>query len=90
MNNKALGSNTMKVREHHQAFLHENYGGRKGPHAPEVGLNACLTYDSVRGRHGCIVVMSNDAQGSYDQIAHTVLQLALLCLGIPKLALRGP
>ena len=33
------------------------------------------------------VLMSNDAKGCYDRIAHIVVHLALMCLGIPKPAL---
>ena len=49
MNNKALGSNIMRIGEH-RVFSRDNYGGRRGHRAaPEVGLNGCLTQDSVQG-----------------------------------------
>ena len=89
MNNKALGSNTMKVGEQHRAFSTENYGRRIGHRAPDVGLNLCLSYDSVRGQCGDLIVVSNDAQGCYDCIAHTVLHMAMLHLGLPKPALQS-
>ena len=78
MNNKALGSDIMRLGERHRVFSRDNYGGRRGHRAPEVGLNACLTHDSIRGRRGRLIVVSNDAKGCYDRIVHTVLQLALL------------
>ena len=89
MNKKAMGNDIMRVGECHCVFSPENYGGRRGYHAPEVGLNSCLTHDSVRGRRGWLIVVSNDAKGCYDRIAHTVLQLAVLRLGIPKPALQS-
>ena len=49
MNNKALGSDIMRLGERHRVFSQDNYGGRRGHCAPEVGLNACLTQDSVQG-----------------------------------------
>jgi hypothetical protein len=48
MNNKAMGSDAMKLGERHRAFTKDNYGGRKGHRAQEVGLNTHLTYDSIR------------------------------------------
>ena len=47
MNNKALGSRIMRIGERHQVFSKDNYGGQHGHCALEVGLNACLTQDSV-------------------------------------------
>ena len=88
-NNKALGSDIMRIGEHHQVFSKDNYGGQHGHHALEVGLNACLTQDSVQGHCGRLIVVSNDAKGCYDRIVHMVLQLALLWLGIPKPALQS-
>ena len=87
MNNKALGSDIMRIGERHCMFSKDNYGGRRGRRAPEVRLNACLTQDSVQGRRGCLIVVSNNAKGCYNCIVHTILQLALLGLGIPKPAL---
>ena len=52
-----------------------------------MGLNLCLTYDSVHGQRGHLIVISNNTRGCFDRIAQTVLHLALLCLGIPKPAL---
>lgn len=89
MNNKALGGDTMKLGERHCALTKDNYGGRKGHRAPEVGLNSYLTQDSIRGRRGRLIVISNDARGCYDRIAHTVLQIAMLRLGVPRPALQS-
>jgi hypothetical protein len=66
MNNKALGRDTMKLGERHNLLTKDNYGGRKGHRAVEVALNTQLTYDSIRGRRGRAIVMSNDAKGCYD------------------------
>ena len=57
--------------------------------AVEVSMNAQLTYDSIWARRGRAVIMSNDAKGCYDRIAHVVVDLALQRLGIPKPALQS-
>ena len=89
MNNKALGINIMRVGKRHCMFSRDNYGGWHGHCALEVGLNACLTQDSVQGQRRWLIVVSNDAKGCYNRIVHTILQLALLRLGIPKPALQS-
>ena len=64
-------------------------GGRKGLQATEVSMNAQLTYNSIWARRGKPVIMSNDAKGCYDRIAHIVVDLALGRLGVPKPALQS-
>jgi hypothetical protein len=71
----------MKLGERHRCLTKDNYGGRKGHRAPEVGLNVW--------RRGRIVIVFNDARGCYDRIAHTVLQLAMLRLGVPHPPLQS-
>ena len=89
MNNKALGNDAMKVGEKHGWFVKDNYGGRKDLQAVEVSLNAQLTFNSIWARRGRAVIMSNDAKGCYDRIAHTVVTLALRRLGMPKPAVQS-
>jgi hypothetical protein len=48
-----------------------------------------LTYNSIQARRGRAVIMSNDSKGCYDRIAHTVVNLTLQWLGIPKPALQS-
>ena len=50
-------------------------------------MNAFLTYNSIWGRRGRAVIMSNDAKGCYDRIAHVVVSLALRKLKVPKPAI---
>ena len=89
MNNKMLGRDAMLSASRRKVLARDNYGGRKGHRAAEVSLNSYLTYNSIWGRRGRAVVMSNDAKGCYDRIAHVVLALALLRLKIPKTAIQS-
>ena len=41
------------------------------------------------GKRGQAIIVSNDAKGCYDRIAHVVVNLALRRLGIPKPPLRS-
>ena len=77
MNNKAIGADAMKAGEQAKCFTPDNYGGRKDMQAAEVNMNAQLTFNSIWGRRGRAVIMSNDAKGCYDRIAHVVVDLAL-------------
>jgi len=52
-------------------------------------MNQQLTYDSIRGHRGKAVVISNDAKGCYDRIAHIVAKLALRKLGASRTGLRS-
>ena len=89
MNNKAIGADAMRMGEANGWFERDNYGGRKGMQAVEVSLNAQLLFNSIWARRARAVIMSNDAKGCYDRIAHTVVILALRRLGIPKPALTS-
>ena len=89
MNNKAIGADAMRMGEHAGCFTRDNYGGRKDMQAAEVSMNAQLTFNSIWARRGRAIVMSNDAKGCYDRIAHVVVDLALRRLGIPKPALQS-
>jgi exonuclease III len=84
MNNKMIGDDAMRAGERQRTHARDNYGGRKGLQAPEVSMNQLLTYNSIWGRRGKAIIMSNDAKGCYDRIAHTVVSLALQRLGIPR------
>ena len=84
MNNKVIGRDSMRYGERRKLLARDNYGGRKNYQAPEVGLNQQLTGNSLWARRGRAVLMSNDAKGCYDRIAHVVVSLALQRLGIPK------
>lgn len=89
MNNKILGSDAMRSGERSGTLNRDNLGSRKDMQASEVAMNSQLTYNSILARRGRAVVMSNDAAGCYDRIAHTVVHLALARLGIPKPALNS-
>ena len=89
MNNKALGADAMRMGESNGWFVKDNYGGLKGMQAVEVSLNAQLMFNSIWARRARAVIMSNDAKGCYDRIAHTVVNLALGRLGIAKPALHS-
>ena len=77
MNNKAIGADAMRLGERAGCLTRDNYGGRKDMQSAEVNMNTLLTYNSVWARHGRVVVMSNNAKGCYDRIAHVVVDLAL-------------
>jgi hypothetical protein len=87
MNNKIMGSDVMRTGERAKIFTGDNNGGRKFMQAVEVGMNQQLTYNSIWGRRGKAILMSNDAKGCYDRIAHVVCKLALQRLGVPKPAI---
>ena len=89
MNNKALGADAMRMGEANQCLARDNYGGRKDMQAAEVSMNSQLTYDSIWARRGRAIIMSNDAKGCYDRIAHVVVDMALRRLGVPKPALQS-
>jgi hypothetical protein len=88
MNNKVIGSDAMRMGERLAEHARDNYGGRKGLRAAEVSMNQLLTYNSIWARRGRAVIMSNDAKGCYDRIAHTVVNLALQRLGVSKPAFQ--
>jgi exonuclease III len=89
MNNKVIGRDAMFAGERLHIHARDNYGGRRGLRAAEVSMNQLLTYNSIWARRGRAVVMSNDAKGCYDRIVHTVVNLALQRLGVPKPALQS-
>jgi len=47
-------------------------------------MNQHLLYDLIRAKRGRAVIMSNDAWGCYNRIAHIAILLALWRLGIPR------
>ena len=87
MNNKVIGKDAMRAGERAKVFTGDNYGGKKGGRANEIAMNGRLVTDSIWARRGRAVLMSNDAKGCYDRIAHVVVKLALQRLGVPKPAL---
>ena len=89
MNNKVMGADAMRSGERRRLHTRDNYGGRKYLRSVEVNMNQLLTYNSLWGRRGRAIIMSNDAKGCYDRIAHIVVNLALHRFGIPKPALRS-
>jgi len=70
--------------ERAKALTRDNLGGRKGMCPVEVSMNQRLLYDLIRAKRGRAVIMSNDAWGCYDRIAHIAILLALQRLGIPR------
>ncbi len=89
MNNKVLGSDAMRSGERIKELAPDNYGGRRGLRVAEISMNQLLTYNSIWGRRGRAILMSNDAKGCYDRIAHIVVDLALQRLGAPGPALQS-
>jgi len=89
MNNKKPGKEAMEIGERLHLLTRDNYGGRKKLRAAEISMNQQLTYDSIRGRRGKAVIISNDAKGCYDRIAHIVAKLALRKLGASRTGLHS-
>ena len=89
MNNKKLGREAMWNAERVGILALDNYGGRRGLQAAEVSMNQLLTYDSIWAHRGRAIVISNDAKGCYDRIAHLIVVLALRRLGIKKPPLQS-
>ncbi len=89
MNNKVIGSDAMRYGERANLLTSDNYGGRRWFRTVEISLNYQLTCNSVWARRGRAIIISNDAKGCYDRIAHTVVYLALRRLGIPAPALHS-
>ena len=89
MNNKKIGREAMWNGERAKALARDNLGGRKGMRAVEVNQNWTLANDLIRGRRARAVIISNDAKGCFDRIAHVVAILALRRLGIPRPAIMS-
>ena len=79
----------MRWAEEAMALARDNYGGRKGLRAAEVSLNSTLAFDSLWAKRRTAVLMSNDAKGCYDRIAHVIAVLALRRLGSPNMAIQS-
>jgi len=89
MNNKKLGRDVMWNGERAKALTRHNYGGRRNSRSAEVALNQFLSYDSIWGKRGRAVLISNDAKGCFDRIAHVVATLAMRRLGGRKTAIHS-
>lgn len=89
MNNKVMGSDMMRYGARTNTLARDNYGGKKHSQSVEVALNAQLTYNSIWARRSRAIIMSNDAKGCYDRIAHVVVSLAMQRFQIPKPALSS-
>lgn len=89
MNNKKMGREAMQAGEDTRTHTRDNYGGRRGLRAAEIAMNYQLTMDSLRARRGRAILISNDAKGCYDRIAHVVCKMALRRLGIPNPPLQS-
>ena len=89
MNNKKIGRTAMWNGECTNSLARDNLGGRKGMRAVEVSMNQALTYDLIWALRARAVVISNDAKGCFDRIAHVVAILALRRLGIPRPAIES-
>ena len=76
MNAKKIGKELMWKAELDHTLTRYNYGGRKHLRAAEIALNTRLTYDNIFGKQGRAILISNDARGCFDRIAHTV---AVIC-----------
>ena len=89
MNNEKIGKDAMWNGERAKVLAWDNYGGRKGMRAVEVNQNWTLANDHIRGQQARAVIISNDAKGCFDRIAHVVAILALRRLGIPRTAIMS-
>ena len=89
MNHKKMGKTAMWNGERTKALARDNLGGRKGMRAVEVNLNWTLANDHIRGRRARAIIISNDAKGCFDRIAHVVAILALRRLGVPRPAIMS-
>jgi hypothetical protein len=89
MNNKKLGRDVMAWAEAANALARDNYGGRKYLRAVEVSLNSTLTYNSLWAKRKAAVMMSNDAKGCFDRIAHAIAVLCLRRLGCPNAPIQS-
>jgi len=89
MNNKKIGRDAMWNGERAKALAQDILGGRKGIRAVEVNQNWTLANDHIRGWRARAVIISNDANGCFDRIAHVVAVLALRRLGIPRPAIMS-
>jgi hypothetical protein len=89
MNNKKLGRDVMAWAEKAKALARDNYGGRKHLRAIEVSLNSTLTFNSLWAKKKTAVLMSNDAKGCFDRIAHVIAILALRRLGAPNAPIQS-
>ena len=83
MNNKKIGRDAMWNGERAKALAWDNLGGRKGMQAAEVNQNWTLANDHIRGRRAGAVIISNDAKGCFDRIAHVVAIAASAVLAFP-------
>jgi len=89
MNSKKIGRDAMWNGERAKALAWDNLGGRKGMWAVEVKQNWTLANNHIRGWQARAVIISNDAKGCFDRIAHVVAILALRRLGIPRPAIMS-
>jgi len=89
MNNKKIGRTAMWNGERANALAQDNLGGRKGMRAMEVSMNQHLSYNLIWASRARAVIISKDAKGCFDCIAHVVAILALRCLGVPRPALMS-
>ena len=71
----------MDIDKRLNLLTRDDHRGRKKLQAVEISMNQQLTCDSIRRHRGKAVVISNDAKGCYDRIAHIVAKLALRKLG---------
>jgi hypothetical protein len=83
MNNKILGREIMAHAERQGLVAPEQYGSRKKRSAIAHALNKQLAYSLVRVLRSPAAMCSNDAQGCYDRIVHSVASLSLQRVGAP-------
>jgi hypothetical protein len=82
LNNKAMGSDTMRSGDCSNAYTPDNFGECKGYRTQEVGTNPTLRYCMTAFEHvvrgGRAIVVSNDAKGCFKIRLHTY-SFGLLC-----------
>jgi hypothetical protein len=83
LNNKILGREMMAHAERQGLVAPEQYGSRKGHSAIAHALNKQVAYSLVRVLRSPAAMCSNDAQGCYDRIVHSVASLSMQRVGVP-------
>jgi hypothetical protein len=83
MNNKILGREMMSHAEQQGRVAPEQYGSRKAHSAVAHALNKQVAYSLVRVLRTPAAMCSNDAQGCYDRIVHSVASLSMQRVGVP-------
>ena len=72
MNNKELSCKGMRLAKQANCIAPEQAGGRNRHTANESALNSRLIFDDSRSRRKAMAICSNNANGCFDRIVHSV------------------